>query len=92
MKEEMDVRWEVWSRMNHPNVVKLYDYWLVDEDRLVYVILEYIDGVSFDKLKFNGVGPGMLFNKLYSALNPKEKQREFLNIAADIMSGVKQYN
>lgn len=48
----------------------MYDYWLIDEERLIYVIMEYIDDVSFGKLKFRNVGPGMMFNRFYLTLSP----------------------
>ena len=37
------------ARMNHPHVITCYDYGLTD-NRVVYMVLEFIEGVSLDEL------------------------------------------
>lgn len=88
MKEELESRWDVWSHMDHPNLVKMYDYWLLEDDRLIYIIMEYIDGVSFDKLNFKGIGPEKMFERLQLTINPQSGTKDIWNIATDIMSGL----
>ncbi len=36
------------ARLNHPNIVQLYDYWARPEEGL-YLIMEYVEGISLDR-------------------------------------------
>ncbi len=35
------------SRLNHPNIVQLYDFW--DRPEGLFLIMEYVDGISLDR-------------------------------------------
>ncbi|MBO5487500.1 MAG: hypothetical protein J5988_11355, partial [Eubacterium sp.] len=35
--------------INHPNVVRVFTYYLYDDAYVGYIIMEYINGVSIDK-------------------------------------------
>ncbi|MEM2126194.1 MAG: serine/threonine-protein kinase [Candidatus Methanosuratincola sp.] len=36
------------AKLNHPNIVQLYDYWARPEEGL-FLIMEYVDGISLDR-------------------------------------------
>ncbi|MEN2992186.1 MAG: serine/threonine-protein kinase [Bacteroidia bacterium] len=36
------------SRLNHPNIVQLYDYW-AKEDEGLFLIMEYVEGIGLDR-------------------------------------------
>ncbi len=36
---------EIASRVNHPNIVRIHDYGLADEELVPYIVMEYVDGL-----------------------------------------------
>lgn len=36
------------AKLNHPNIVQLYDYWARPEEGL-FLIMEYVEGISLDR-------------------------------------------
>jgi serine/threonine protein kinase len=88
MKEEIESHWPVWSQMKHPNVVTIYDYWIVEESRFVYVVMEYIDGLSFQELKFRPVGPENMFLRLQQTINPRAELDRIWRTASQIVKGL----
>ncbi|MGN0047078.1 MAG: protein kinase family protein [Eggerthellaceae bacterium] len=50
-------------RLNHPNIVRVYDYFLYPNQRTGYLMMEYIEGVSIDRCE--PVQMGESWNKIF---------------------------
>ena len=40
---------KIMYKLNHPNIVRIYNYYLYDEMNTGYILMEYIDGTTIDK-------------------------------------------
>lgn len=40
---------KIMFKLNHPNIVRIYNYYLYDQVHTGYILMEYIDGKSIDK-------------------------------------------
>ncbi|MCS7297728.1 MAG: serine/threonine-protein kinase [Bacteroidia bacterium] len=58
------------SRLNHPNIVQLYDYWARPEEGL-FLVMEYVEGISLDRY---------IHRVLRGPLPPKQAVEIFLQV------------
>lgn len=63
--------------LSHPNIVRIYNYYLYPEFKLGYLQMEYIDGVSIDRYTpvIWGKGWDAIFTEAISAFRYLEKHR-----------------
>jgi serine/threonine-protein kinase len=59
-KDELYLRFvdeiKILFKISHPNIVRIYNYYLYPEIKLGYLQMEYVDGVSIDKFQPDGWG------------------------------------
>lgn len=64
VRERFAAEAAVLARLNHPNIVTLYDY--VEEESALYLIMEYVEGQPLSDLLQAGPLPGDLIQKYFS--------------------------
>ena len=61
--------------ISHPNIVRIYNYYLFPEAKTGYLQMEYVDGVSIDKFEPDGWGKdwNAIFSEVISAFEYLEQ-------------------
>lgn len=56
-------------KLNHPNIIKLYDYSFDEKNNNTYIVLEYAEnGTLFDFIKQNEVNDRRIINGIFHSV------------------------
>jgi len=86
--KELTDKWTLWVRINHPNVVKYYDYWLCRELSVVYVVMEYLNGYSLRAVSLRGNGFDYYLRKIMKIYYTKSYNDIMWSIMLKVIDGL----
>lgn len=73
-------------QLSHPNIVRVYNYYLYPQNTLGYLQMEYIEGVSIDEyVENNFVDLNNLFRSAIDAFVCLEKIAYYIEISAQLI-------
>ena len=86
--EEFKREWEILTKLNHPHLVKYYDYYHIEKTSKLYLIMEYVKGIQLDKFEKIRKDNLSLLESFKELIGMSEHPNFFWQISIDIFDAL----